>query len=397
MPLPRFSHRALTPLTNLIVHPNSLSIKGVPTTAFVCIQLRTLSGKSKDPCAKKEEKRGGKEDNEALKSFQECLYKSNNEQKIHSGRKVSIVGTGAVGMACAIAILAKGVTNRMSFFDVNEKWCNAERMDLMHGSLLLNNAQINACSTPQVTEKSRVIVVTAGARPKKNETRLDVAQKTADIMKNIMPELVKHSPNAVFIIVSNPADVMAWVAQKVSKLPYERCFSAGCHLDSLRFRYFIAQRLKVSPRSVHGYVIGEHGGSSVPLWSTLTVGGIQLHAVLPSIGTKDDPLQWGKVHEDVVKAAFDVIAVKGYTNWAIGLSVADIVSAIFENSNRIISLSTNVQGICDIKDEVYLSLPCRVSRWGLAGIMRLKLSKWEKKMLKKSVAALVEAQNGIKL
>ncbi|BFG04208.1 uncharacterized protein DMAD_03229 [Drosophila madeirensis] len=335
---------------------------------------------------------------ELLKNFRECLYKKlGGPHEIQPGRKVTIAGAGAVGMGCAMALLCQGVTNHLALYDVKEDWMAAERLDLLHGSLFVNNPRIEQCTGVAATKDSRVVVVTAGARPTGNETRLDVAQKSADIVKTLMPRLLEQSPRATFVIVSNPSDVMAWVARKVTNLPPERCFSTGCHLDTARFRLFIGQLLGIAPRSVHGFVIGEHGGSSVPLWSTVSVGGVRLQEILPVIGTPKDPMHWSTVHKDVVAAAFKVSAVKGYTNWAIGLTIADVVSAMFEDSNRVLSLATNVQGICGVQEEVFMSIPCVVCAHGIAAIVRPHLSDWEKDQLQKSAKILLEAQRGIKM
>ncbi|XP_033234300.1 uncharacterized protein [Drosophila pseudoobscura] len=335
---------------------------------------------------------------ELLKHFRECLFKKlGGPHDTQPGRKVTIAGAGAVGMACAMALLCKGVTNHVALFDDQKEWAAAERLDMLHGSMFINNPRIEQCNGVAATKDSRLVVLTAGNRPKPNETRLDVAQKTADIVKAVMPALLEQSPKATFIVVSNHADVMAWVARKVTNLPYERCFSTGCHLDTARFRLFIGQLLGIAARSVHGYVIGEHGGSSVPLWSTVSVGGVRLQEVLPVIGTENDPMYWSAVHKDVVEAAFRVIAVKGYTNWAIGLTVADVVSAIFEDSHRVLTLSTNVQGFCAVKDEVFMSVPCVVSAHGISAICRPKLSDWEKNRFLKSAQTLLEAQCSIKV
>lgn len=336
-------------------------------------------------------------DDKLLNAFRTCLFKRLKQQEVQPGNKVSIIGSGAVGMACAVALLSKGITNDIALYDINKDLCTAESADLVHGSLFLNNCNVAKCCDIGSTRDSRVVVVTSGVRPKANEKPSEVAQKTADIIKCVMPSLVKESPKAVFIIVSNPSDVMAWVAHKISKLPYERCISTGCHLDTARFRLFIAQLLGVATSSVNAFVLGENGERSVPMWSSVTVGGVRLEQLVPKIGTSEDPMQWCKVHKDVVEAAAKVIALKGYTNWAIGHAVADVVSAIFENSNRILSLSTNAKGMCGIKDDIFLSLPCIVNKWGLFGIIRPHLSKWESNAMKKSAEQVLKAQCDIKL
>ncbi|KAL7738074.1 hypothetical protein ACLKA6_006426 [Drosophila palustris] len=332
-----------------------------------------------------------------MNAFRACLYKNLNKQDIECGNKVSVVGTGAVGMGCSIALLTKGITNNLALFDVNEELCCAERLDLLHGSMFLHNCHIDHSCKIEATKNSRVVVVTAGARMKPQESLQKVSQKTADIIKQVMPELVKQSPKAIFIIVASPADIMSWVARKVTNLPIERCFSTGCHLDTARFRMFVSHILGVSPNSVQGYVIGEHGGSSVPLWSTVSVGGVRLKTIHPTIGTDDDPMQWSRVHQEVVDASFKVKCIKGYSNWAIGLTVADVISAIFQDSYRIVSLSTNANGMCGIQDDVFLSLPCVINKYGLGAIIRPHLSEWEQCALKKSAEEILKAQCKLKL
>ncbi|XP_023165008.2 L-lactate dehydrogenase B chain-like [Drosophila hydei] len=336
-------------------------------------------------------------DDKLLNAFRNCLYKRLKEQDVQSGNKVSIVGAGAVGTGCAMALLCKGVTNNIAIYDLRKEFCSAERQDLLQGSLFLNNCKIDNRTTIECTKNSRVVVVTAGVRSKANESRQNLVHRSAEIIKQIAPELVKQSPKAVFIIVTNPVDVMTWVTRKITNLPFERCLSTGCHLDTARFRMFIAKILRVSTSSVHGMVLGEHGDTSVPIWSSVSVGGTLLKDLLPNIGTDQDSNGWSNVHKDVVNAAYKVIAGKGYTNWAVGLTICDVVSAIFENSNRILTLSTSAKGMCGVKDDVFLSLPCIVNQGGIYGIIRPHLSDWEKEKFKKSAEVVLNIQNTVKI
>ncbi|XP_030247105.1 L-lactate dehydrogenase B chain isoform X2 [Drosophila navojoa] len=328
--------------------------------------------------------------------FRSTLYKTNSKQDFQAGNKVSIVGAGPVGMGCAFALLTKRVTNNIAIYDVKNDLSSAERQDLLQGSLFLHNCKIDNRTTIECTKNSRVIVITAGVRSKPNESRQNLVHRSAEIIKKIAPELLKQSPKAVFIVVSNPVDVMTWVTRKITNLPYERCFSTGCHLDTARFRMFIGKLLRVSTSSVQGMVLGEHGDTSVPIWSSVSVGGTLLKDLLPPIGTEKDPMAWSNVHKNVVDAAYKVIGGKGYTNWAVGLTVSDVVSAIFENSNRILSLSTNAKGMCGVKEEVFLSLPCIVNKWGIYGVLHPQLSDWEKNKFEESAKVMLKLQNSIK-
>lgn len=332
-----------------------------------------------------------------IDEFRTCIYRTLPNQDFQRGNKVSIIGGGPMGIGCAVALISKGISHDLVLVDNNNELRNSEHSDLMCGtSFLLRNCHIDKSSNLDSTSNSRVVVVTAGPKAKDKEAKTNVAMETAKIIKEIMPQLVKQSPKAVFLIVANPTDIMTWFARKVTDLPCERCFGTGCHLDSARFRMLIAQMIGVSKHSVNGYILGEHGCSSVPIWSTVTVGGTQLQTIMPEIGTADDPMHWSNVHRDVVVASERVKEGKGCTNWALGLTVADVISAIFEDSHQIMTLSTNAQGICGIDQEVFFSLPCIVNKCGLHAVVNLQISACERSLLKKSAETLIEAQCKIK-
>lgn len=193
-----------------------------------------------------------------------------------------------------------------------------------------------------MTAGSKLCIVTAGARQRVGESRLDLLQRNADIFKGIISKLTEHSPDTTLLIVSNPVDILTYVAWKISGLPAYRVIGSGTNLDSSRFRFLLSQRFGVSPTSCHGWIIGEHGDSSVPLWSGVNVAGVRLSLLNPKIGTADDPEKWSDLHKDVVNSAYEVIRLKGYTSWAVGLSVASLAFSILNNSNNVHAVSTLV-------------------------------------------------------
>lgn len=332
-----------------------------------------------------------------IDKFRTCIYRALPNQDCQCGNKVSIIGGGPMGIGCAVALISEGISHDLVLVDNNNELRNSEHSDLMCGtSFLLRNIHIDKSSNLDSTSNSRVVVVTTGSKAKDKEAKTNVAMETAKIIKEIMPQLVKQSPKAVFLIVANPTDIMTWFARKVTDLPCERCFGTGCHLDSARFRMLIAQMIGVSKHSVNGYILGEQGCSSVPIWSTVTVGGTQLQGIMPEIGTGDDPMYWSNVHRDVVVASERVKEGKGCTNWALGLTVADVISAIFEDSHQIMTLSTNAQGTYGIDQEVFFSLPCIVNRCGLHAVVNLQITDCERSLLWKSAETLIEAQSKIK-
>ncbi|CAL7935481.1 unnamed protein product [Xylocopa violacea] len=271
-----------------------------------------------------------------------------------------------------------------------------EMLDLQHGSAFLKNAKINASTDYSATANSSLCVVTAGARQREGETRLDLVQRNTDIFKGIIPQLVKYSPETILLIVSNPVDILTYVAWKLSGLPKNRVLGSGTNLDSARFRFLLSQKLNVAPTSCHGWIIGEHGDTSVPVWSGVNVAGVRLRDLNENVGTDKDTEHWGDLHKQVVDSAYEVIKLKGYTSWAIGLSVANLASAILRNSNQVHAVSTLVTGYHGIDKDVFLSLPCTLGESGVNCIVQQKLTDDETGLLQKSANMMHDVQKDLK-
>uniref|UniRef100_A0ABI7YDQ9 L-lactate dehydrogenase n=1 Tax=Felis catus TaxID=9685 RepID=A0ABI7YDQ9_FELCA len=225
------------------------------------------------------------------------------EEKI-SQSKITIVGTGAVGMACAICILLKDLADELALVDVAVDKLKGETMDLQHGSLFFNTSKITSGKDYSVSANSKLVIVTAGARQQEGESRLALVQRNVNIMKSIIPTIVHHSPDCKMLIVSNPVDILTYVVWKLSGLPATRVIGSGCNLDSARFRYLIGEKLGVHPTSCHGWIIGEHGDSSVPLWSGVNVAGVALKTLDPKLGTDSDKDQWKNIHKQVIESGY---------------------------------------------------------------------------------------------
>lgn len=314
----------------------------------------------------------------------------------NSHGKVTVVGVGQVGMACAYSILQQNIANELCLVDVVADKLKGEMMDLQHGLAFTRHCTVKADTDYSITAGSKLCVVTAGARQREGETRLSLVQRNVEIFKGIIPQLVKYSPDTCILVVSNPVDVLTYVTWKLSGLPRERVFGSGTNLDSARFRFLLSEKLNIAPSSCHGWIIGEHGDSSVAVWSGVNVAGVTLHDVKPDIGEKTDNEHWeAEIHKKVVDSAYEIIKLKGYTSWAIGLSVAKIAQGIFSNSRNVFALSTNVKGFHGIKDDVYLSLPVVLGSAGLTHVVKQHLTQVEVEKLHKSAEALLEVQNGI--
>ncbi|XP_006642499.1 L-lactate dehydrogenase A chain [Lepisosteus oculatus] len=311
--------------------------------------------------------------------------------------KVTVVGVGMVGMACAISVLMKELADELALVDVIEDKLKGEMMDLQHGGLFLRTPKIVADKDYSVTANSKVVVVTAGARQQEGESRLNLVQRNVNIFKFIIPNIVKYSPNCIILVVSNPVDILTYVAWKLSGFPRHRVIGSGCNLDSARFRYLMGERLNLHPSSCHGWVIGEHGDSSVPVWSGVNVAGVSLQTLNPTLGTDKDQENWKEVHKQVVDSAYEVIKLKGYTSWAIGMSVADLVETIMKNLRKVHPVSTLVKGMHGIKDEVFLSVPCVLGNSGLSDVVKMTLKTEEEDQLRKSADTLWGVQKELKL
>jgi len=309
--------------------------------------------------------------------------------------KVTVVGTGQVGMAAAFALMTQGVVSELALVDMIENKLKGEMMDLQHGQAFLRTVKIVASTDYSVSKGSKICVVTAGARQNEGESRLSLVQRNVEIFKKIIPNLVKHSPDCILLIVSNPVDVMTYVSWKLSGLPCHRVIGSGTMLDSSRFRFEISERLHIAPHSCHGYIIGEHGDSSVAVWSSVNVAGTRLKDVHEHIGDTKDPENWAQIHSDVVNSAYEIIRLKGYTSWAIGLMVSTLCNAILKNHKTIYTLSTLAQGHHGIGDEVFLSPPVVVGEAGVSAVFNTKLDPEEESKLNSSAITLRTILDGI--
>uniref|UniRef100_A0A2K5MLM5 L-lactate dehydrogenase n=1 Tax=Cercocebus atys TaxID=9531 RepID=A0A2K5MLM5_CERAT len=286
--------------------------------------------------------------------------------------KITVVGVGAVGMACAISVLMKDLADELALVDVIEDKLKEEMMDLQHGIIFLRTPKIVSGKDYSVTANSKLVIITAGARQQEGESRLNLVQRNVNIFKFIVPNVVKYSQNCKLLIVSNPVDILTYVAWKISGFPKNRVIGSGCNLDSARFHYLMGKRLGVHPLSCHGWVLGEHGDSSVPVWSGMNVAGEQ----------------WKEIQKQVVESAYEVIKLKGCTSWATGLSVADLAESIMKNLRRVHPVSTMIKGLYGIKDDVFLSVLCILGQNGISDLVKVTLTPEEEARLKKSADIL---------
>lgn len=298
------------------------------------------------------------------------------------------MGAGQVGMSSAYSMLIQNVFDEMLVIDVDRKKAEGEVMDLNHGLPFVEPTDIRAGSWEDAANPD-IVILTAGSKQKPGETRLDLLQRNTKIFKSIVPEAVKHCPNAIFLVVTNPVDIMTYVTLKISSLPSHRVLGSGTVLDTARFRFLLAEKLDIDPRSLHAYIIGEHGDSEVPVWSKVNIAGMNLCDGNSGDLPADEKERLEPVFESVKTAAYEIIDRKGATYYAIGLGVTQIAKAILRDQHRVFTVSHLIEGLHDIED-VCLSLPAVVSRQGVTRVLNLALSETEKKQLQNSAKVMGE-------
>ncbi len=302
--------------------------------------------------------------------------------------KVAIIGAGFVGSTAAYALLIDGAASEIALIDVNREKAEGEAMDLQHGLQFKANAKITFGSDYALCKDAEIVVITAGAHQKPGETRLDLVKKNSAILKDTIRNITKHNSNCILLIVSNPLDVLTYLALRYSKFQKSKVIGSGTILDTARFRYLLGEYFEVSPNSVHAYIMGEHGDSSFPVWSTANIAGTNLEYF-----SKYSKKAMDKIYQKTKNAAYEVIARKGATYYAIGLGISKIVRAILSDRNEVLALSTYLNNYNGVSD-VCLSVPTIVNRNGVKGHIVLPLNALEKKQLKKSADVIKKAIKG---
>ncbi|MHC2999959.1 L-lactate dehydrogenase [Microbacterium sp. HJ5] len=301
--------------------------------------------------------------------------------------KVTIVGAGSVGSSAAYAALIRGSARHVALYDIATEKAEAEVLDLAHGGQFTGSSDIIGGSDISVVEGSHVVVITAGAKQNPGQTRIELAGVNAGIMKKMMPQLLEAAPEAIYVIVTNPCDVLTVLAQEETGLPPERIFASGTVLDTSRLRWKLAERAGVSTGSVHAYIVGEHGDTEFPLWSRATIGTVPILEWVTPAGDRMTVDELDQIAIDVRDAAYKVIQGKGATNYAIGLSSARIIEAILNDERAVMPVSPVLRDFHGV-DGVALSVPSVVSSAGAAPVRETQFAPDELELFHRSAAAL---------
>ncbi|WP_286219541.1 L-lactate dehydrogenase [Paraoerskovia sediminicola] len=284
----------------------------------------------------------------------------------------------------AYAALMRGAARNVALLDIDRKKVDAEVLDLRHGLEFMPQASVEGSDDVAVCADADVVMVTAGAKQRPGQSRLDLAEATIGLMQKILPGLLEVAPNAVYVMVTNPVDIVTYASLKISGLPPHQMMGSGTVLDSSRLRHLVAQRCGVAVQNVHAYIAGEHGDSEIPLWSSATIGGVPLSEWNPLPGRLPlDAEARDVIARDVVRSAYTIIEGKGATNYAIGLAGSRIAEAILGDEDRVMPVSTLLDDFYGI-DDVCLSVPSLVGRQGSIERFEVPLSDSEYDGLKTS-------------
>jgi len=314
------------------------------------------------------------------------------------GRKVVILGAGNVGATIGYTLTLDGVASEIVFIDVNVDKAKGEAMDIAQGVPFSKPINIYQGSYEDAKDAS-IVIVTMGFARKPGQSRIDLAQSNVDIARDVLPEVVKYAPNAIYLVVSNPVDIMTYAIKKYTGLPESQVFGAGTVLDTARLRASIGEAINVNPQNVHAYVLGEHGDTAVIPWSMAMIGG-SLAESFPGLKSLDGKEGRGidkeAIEHYVRKSGAIVIGYKGATFYAISMSVRRLLSCMTGETQTIVTVSSSVHGEYGI-DDVCLSLPFALSSSGVSCPVILPLSPLEEDQLRASADALKSVINSIKI
>ena len=310
-------------------------------------------------------------------------------------RKIAVIGCGFVGAACAFSLMQSGLFSEMVLIDSDKDKAEGEAMDISHGVPFAKPIKIYAGDYDDIKDAS-LIVITAGANQKPGETRLDLVKKNIAIFQSIIPEIKKRNYNGILLIVANPVDILTTVALKLSDLPENKVLGSGTVLDTARLKFELGKHLDVDARSVHAFIIGEHGDSEIAAWSSANVSGIPLNTFCEMRGHFNHEEAMKKIATDVKNSAYEIIIKKKATYYGVAMAVKRICEAIIRNEKSILSVSSIMHGEYDIEG-IALSIPAIVGRNGIEKHVPIQLNDSEIRRLQHSARTLrdILAENNI--
>ncbi|WP_226677268.1 L-lactate dehydrogenase [Rossellomorea aquimaris] len=299
--------------------------------------------------------------------------------------KVALIGTGFVGSSYAFALLNQGIAHELVMIDLNKEKADGDARDLNHGLAFASPMKISAGDYSDCSDAD-LVVITAGANQQPGETRLDLVEKNIKIFKNIVDSVMKSGFNGIFLVATNPVDILTYATWKFSGLPKERVIGSGTILDTARLRYLVGEHFDIDTRNIHAYIMGEHGDTEFPVWSHATIGASQLNEL---IDMKKETVQQEleDIFVNVRDAAYHIIERKGATYYGIAMGLARITRAIFNNENSILTVSALLEGEYD-QENIFIGVPAIINREGIRKVVELPLNKKEKTQFTHSAETL---------
>ncbi|RDW17390.1 L-lactate dehydrogenase [Oceanobacillus chungangensis] len=300
--------------------------------------------------------------------------------------KVALIGTGFVGSSYAFALMNQGVANELLMIDINEKKAKGDVKDLNHGKVFAPNPMHIRFGTYKDCTDMDIVVICAGANQKPGETRLDLVEKNLNIFKTIVDQVMESGFDGIFLVATNPVDILTYATWRFSGLPKERVIGSGTILDTARFRYSLGEYFNVAPRNVHAYIIGEHGDSELPVYSSASIGTIPIKKLIERNEQYNvDDLEM--IFTQTRDAAYEIIESKGATYYGIAMGLVRITNAILTNENTILTISAHLDGEYG-NNHVYVGVPAVINRNGIREIIEIDLNDEEKMLFNNSVNVL---------
>lgn len=307
--------------------------------------------------------------------------------------RVALIGTGFVGSSYAFALLNQGVAEELVLIDLNKEKSEGDAMDLNHGIAFAPAPTKIWYGDYRDCRDADIVVICAGANQKPGETRLDLVEKNAKIFKGIVDQVMENGFDGIFLVATNPVDILTYATWKFSGLPKERVIGSGTILDTARFRFLLGDYFQIDARNVHAYIIGEHGDTELPVWSKADIGGKPILELMKEKEEyKEEDLE--KLFVNVRDAAYQIIERKGATYYGIAMGLVRLTKAILRNENSILTVSAYLDGEYDSKD-IYIGVPAIVNRNGIRQVVELELNEKEKAQFHKSVEVLTSIKEKV--
>lgn len=305
-----------------------------------------------------------------------------------NNRKAAIIGCGFVGASTAFSLMHQGLFTELVLIDVNADKAKGEAMDLSHGRPYVDTSKVYAGTYDDIADCA-LIIITAGANQKPDETRLDLVHKNVGIFKSIIPEITKRNTEGILLVVANPVDILTYVTLKLSGFPKNRVFGSGTVLDSARFQYLLSEHLEVDSGSIQAFIIGEHGDSELAVWSGVNVSGVAINDFCELRGHFDHETSMRRILDDVRNSAYEIIEKKGATYYGVAIAVSHIAESIIRNKNSLLPVSSLLEGEYGLSD-LCLSVPTIVNKNGAEQIIEIELNEEETDLLNQSASQLKE-------